>query len=84
MSRFFKQHGKPLSVIKGGERTDQLTAYTLVKQDSDPWGYLKGRQVEEMTVYFKAHCWHSIAQTEENRCTEARAWFEYSKNVNSE
>jgi len=24
------------------------------------------------------------AETEENRSTEARAWFEYSKNVNSE
>jgi hypothetical protein len=53
VSRSFEQCS---SVIKGGERTDQLTAYMLVKKDSDLWGYLKRRQVEAIVVYFKAHC----------------------------
>jgi hypothetical protein len=80
----FRKHGKRSSVIKGGGRTDQLTVYTLAKKDSDSWQCLKRRQVEAIVVYFKAHCWHSIAQTEEDRRKEVRAWFENSKNVNSE
>jgi len=54
--RSFEQHGKRSSVITDGEGTDQLTAYKLVKKDSDPWGYLKRRQMEATVVYFKAHC----------------------------
>jgi hypothetical protein len=56
VSSSFEQHGKRSSVIKRGERTDQMTAYTLVKKDSDLWVYLKRRQVEAIAVYFKAHC----------------------------